>query len=202
MGKIELPSHPQLVQLDRGLVELKAGLDFDGAQRLVEGLDIVAAIAAGQIDVAALRSGFTYPTPVNYTLTVAELLALGHYDWIHSDVTDPHFPISGKGVLEQRFRLLCLGRDATDAEVTAEFSRQQCRDATNQELLSFGIKYPNVQRKFPIVQRRSVWVDPHRDRYVSYLSGHAGSRDVDLSYLDFGWSGHVRFLAVPQVSGT
>lgn len=42
----------------------------------------------------------------------------------------------------------------------------------------------------------SVWVDPNRNRYVSYLNENAGKRNVNLNYLDNDWNKHVRFLAV------
>ncbi len=72
------------------------------------------------------------------------------------------------------------------------------RAATLEELLAFGIQYPNVQRHFPIValgtekrigQSPGVW-------NVPYLSGDMKSRRLCLGASRFGWSDVFRFLVV------
>ncbi|MFH1621226.1 MAG: hypothetical protein ABIB04_04030 [Patescibacteria group bacterium] len=96
---------------------------------------------------------------------------------------------------EVAFEYVHLDRDASTDEVLAEMDRKGLRPALYEELLGFAEKYPDEQRKYPIVALGSeAYVDG--DRYVACLWDDYDGRNLYLHWLDDGWDGIVRFLAV------
>lgn len=97
--------------------------------------------------------------------------------------------------VEVAFEYVHMGRDASTDEVLAEMNRKGLRPALYEELLGFAEKYPDEQRKYPIVALGS---EAHMsgDRHVAYLWRDGDGRDLRLRWIGDGWRGNYRFLAV------
>lgn len=96
---------------------------------------------------------------------------------------------------EVAFEYVHMDRDASTDEVLAEMDRKGLRPALYEELLGFAEKYPDEQRKFPIVALGS---EAHVDgrRHVACLWYVGDGRNLRLGWVGHGWNGRYRFLAV------
>jgi len=158
-----------------------------------------------------------YSVTVDRSRTLAEMVAAGRYDQTDGDINEKNFPspvpppaepecpnrgpyrtsdISAGGRTE--LELVHLARDATTEEVEAELVRRGLHPADLWELLDFGERYPDVQRKFPVIALGSSWADPGGYLRVPCLGGSSGYRYLylDWDHPDGGWRGSDRFLAV------
>jgi hypothetical protein len=74
------------------------------------------------------------------------------------------------------------------------------RSATLAELLAFGAKYPDAQRKNPIVALASVaWVGGFRGVACLCEDGSGRCLSLRLGWWDDGWRSHFRFLRVRKL---
>jgi len=99
------------------------------------------------------------------------------------------------GDREVAFEYVHMGRDASTDEVLAEMDRKVLRPALYEELLGFAEKYPDEQRKYPIVALGSE-TDVSGGRHVACLWDDDGGRCLGLHWVGYGWCGYCRFLAV------
>lgn len=95
---------------------------------------------------------------------------------------------------EVAFEYVHMDRDALTVEVLAEMDRRGLRPALYEELLGFAEKYPDEQRKYPIVALGSETV-VDSDRSVASLSG-GGWGGLGLDWVAGSWLDRCRFLAV------
>ena len=136
---------------------------------------------------------------VDYTRTVAEMVAAGKYDWSNDDITSDHYPIpkdkAGKseGINTKVFH---FNRLISSKDAIKEMEKEGYRPATAHEIMAFGEKNPEMQRQFPIVALGSTWQNDILDRYVLVLRGYGSRRKLYLSHWDGGWYGRYRFLGV------
>ncbi|MBI3825640.1 MAG: hypothetical protein HY294_06580 [Candidatus Rokubacteria bacterium] len=142
---------------------------------------------------SATRTAF--PVTVDYHWSLDAMIKAGRYGWVNLDITAEHFPVK-PGPAEVSIELVHFDRVMSSDDVLAEFDRRGLRPATLPELLSFGAKYPEKQREFPIVALASVWRFWYGFRGVPFLWGLAGGRDLSLIWLDDWWIAHFRFAAV------
>ena len=96
---------------------------------------------------------------------------------------------------EVAFEYVHMDRNASTDEVLAEMGRKGLRPALYEELLGFAEKYPDEQRKYPIVALGSG-TSVNGGRIVAFLWGVDNGRDLHLGWIDNGWSDGCRFLAV------
>ncbi|HVX90489.1 MAG TPA: hypothetical protein VHC20_02515 [Candidatus Paceibacterota bacterium] len=173
----------------------------------------------------ALKLGIVMPDvftiPVDYGLSPAQMIELGHYDgpYGHED----RVSFEGKGKVEFEARYFHFAERKPNAEVfeamvTAD-ARNQWSPAGVEHLLSFGIKYPHEQRKFKVVALANpvpVRENEQLGSSISYfslgMSGpkyDSGRQRVFCSeyYSETGfnlrfWEPNIRFLAVrkPRVA--
>lgn len=132
---------------------------------------------------------------VNYTLSLADMIAMGHYDWVSDNITAKHFPNLGSGKAEIVAELVQFDRTISTIKVIAELARRGFRPATLAELLAYGAKFPEDQHKFPIVALGTEAV-VNGERLVAYLDRSDAGRVLDLGWMDVVWHGRDRFLAV------
>ncbi len=86
-------------------------------------------------------------------------------------------------------------RDASTDEVLAEMDRKGLRPVLYEELLGFAERYPDEQWKFPIGALGSEsLVDGGYDAACLWSDGCG--RSLGLCWIDRGWAGNWRFLAV------
>ena len=103
--------------------------------------------------------------------SLAEMIQVGNYDHVNSDITSEHFPVQGKEKVKCEIELICYGRCMQSDDVVRDLESRGMRPATLFELLAFGAQYPEQQREFPVVALGSVWQDRYGDRWVAYLDG-------------------------------
>jgi hypothetical protein len=96
---------------------------------------------------------------------------------------------------EVAFEYVHMDRDASTDEVLAEMDRRSLRPALYEELLGFAEKYPDEQRKYPIVALGSE-SGVRGDRHVAYLWYDDRGRCLLLYWIDYDWRVTFRFLAV------
>ncbi len=139
---------------------------------------------------------------VNYTQTSYEELKRRFPAYINPEYKGKKFvPIECckaaalSGDREVAFEYIHMDRIAYTVEVLAEMDRKGLRPALYEELLAFAEKYPDEQRKFPIValgsETRAVI-----GRYIAYLWSDGDGRCLCLNWLGYVWSNGHRFLAV------
>ena len=143
----------------------------------------------------------TFSSPVTYIQpSFADLKRA--FDWVDGYYAKADFqPIERcQGVSHETrevgFEYVNMGRDASTEEVLEEMDRLNLRPALYEELLSFGAKNPDEQRKFPVVALGSVCRRSNGILYVAYLYGGDSERGLGLSGVGSKWYGGCRFLAV------
>lgn len=163
------------------------------------GMEAVERILREEVKIS-LTGEDQFTITIDYTRSLEDMIAAGHYDWKNTDITSKNFPITGTGQAEVKLHLVHLNREATTAEVAARLDSLGFQSASIEHLLAFGEKYPDKQREFPIVALGSVWVSGYGDRYSPCLNGSGAERDLGLFWLDPDdrWDGSCRFLAVSK----
>lgn len=145
---------------------------------------------------------------VNYDRSIKDSIQAGFYHHFNKKITDENFPDCQrehgvKTISVRLFNFRHLGYWADTSEIIIRFSERKCRPASLRELLAFGEKKPNQQRKFRIVELFSIWADPLPNydlpagtQWTASLAGGAERRRLDLSGFNNIWNPDTRFLAV------
>lgn len=98
---------------------------------------------------------------------------------------------------EVAFEYVHMDRDASTDEVLAEMDRKGLRPALYEELLGFAEKYPDEQRKHPIVALGSETC-VRSCRRVACLWDDVDGRGLRLSWVVSDWNTYYWFLAVRE----
>lgn len=93
------------------------------------------------------------------------------------------------------FEYVHMDRSASTHEVLAEMDRRGLRPALYEELLGFAEKFPNEQRKHPIVALGSE-TDSGGDQCVAFLWFDEDDGSIELCWIGLDWHSRYRFLAV------
>lgn len=159
------------------------------------GVDGVRRFLSGQIVVQAVAT--IHEFLVDYTMSLSDMIKVGQYNWVNSDVSEKNFPRNSatNGQVTTKAELLHFGRDISSDDALAEMGKLRFRPATLEELLAFGAKYPEVQREFPIVALGSV-CSLHGVRRVPILDRGVSERGLRLYWFVNAWYGYYRFLVV------
>ena len=144
---------------------------------------------------------------VNYGETLEQMIIAGHYDWKNDDLTAKRFPIKGGGIVEYEAMLIDPTRNTSSEDavdlIKRTDSKNQWMPAKMEHLLAFGAKYPDAQRKNPIVALGSVG-EVDGSRHVPCLSWDGSWRALGLGWwggsCGSSWGSSCRFLAVRKVS--
>jgi len=139
-----------------------------------------------------------FKVAVNYARPLMEMIRAGKYDYVNSDIIAKHFPVKGKDILPVELELVHLNKYISSDDAIAEIKQRGFRPAKIEELLAFGEKYPEEQRKYPIVTLGSVWQHWYGGRSVPYLYRHDGRRGLDLNCFEYVWNEDCRFLVVRE----
>lgn len=165
-----------------------------GVKRLLSG-ETVVSVANRVFKKAKRVVGNLYRLIVDYDRPFDRMIYHLGCDYNNSNITEKNFPSQESGSKEVEFVLHHPNRTIRSNEVLKEMEGQNLRPATLKELAAFGIKYPNMQRDFPIVALGSVWRD-FIGRHVPFLWGVDGGRDLGLDWFGRDWGSYCRFLAV------
>jgi hypothetical protein len=151
----------------------------------------------------ALGLGALPSTPgshiVDYDMTLEQMIAAGNYDWKNDDITAKWFPIVGKGKVEFEDTIFHFDHDISseDAvkEILAADTKNPWEPGRIENILAYGAKNPEEQRKFPIVGLGSVG-EVGGLRYVPCLSRYDSRRRLDLRWWVDAGGARCRFLGV------
>ncbi len=135
------------------------------------------------------------PLLVDYTMSLTKMISAGKYDRKNSNVNNKNFPRTKSGKFTVEVELLQIYRQTYSESVLVEMLKLGFRPATLEELLSFGVTNPEVQREFPVVALGSSCV-LDGVRHVPYLSGDNLERDLDLDWFASCWGRGYQFLVV------
>lgn len=140
---------------------------------------------------------------VDYSQNLDEMVIAGNYDWKNKNITANRFSIVGKGRVEFEDTLFHFDRNISSEnaakEIIAADPKNPWEPAKIENVLSYGAKNPEEQRKYPIVGLGSV-CRVNGNRSVPYLGRDGSERDLRLLWFGNDWSARSRFLAVRKVS--
>ena len=152
----------------------------------------------GEMEVVA-KAMKEFVASIDYSLSLEQMISAGKYDWKNNDITAKNFPISGIGVQDVTFELVHFDRTISTQDATKEILARGLEVAKIEHLLAFGEKYPDEQRKYPIVALGSFCL-LEDDRYYPSLNHSDDERHLALPWYRSGWFDVCRFLAVRKSS--
>ena len=138
----------------------------------------------------------SYPISVDYERSVEDGVKAGLYDYTNPNITSINFKTKRKGKADLVVELVRFNTRISTDYALRELDRMGYRPVELRELLAFGEKYPEVQRKFPIIALGSAWWRRDGVRRVPCLYGSGSRRDLYLHWVEYGWGLFYRFAAV------
>jgi hypothetical protein len=152
---------------------------------------------------AALKLGVALPESttlsVDYSRSLEAMIAAGNYDWTNSDITAKRFLVAGSGIEQFEIKLFHFDRPMSSETAVETIKAAGWEPGQIEHLLAFGEKYPQEQRKYPIIALGSV-VEVDGRHYVPYLYRDDARRSLRLNWWAYDWHGLCRFLAVRKLS--
>ena len=138
----------------------------------------------------------SYPISVDYERSVEDGVKAGLYDYTNPNITSINFKTKRKGKADLVVELVRFNTRISTDYALRELDRMGYRPVELRELLAFGEKYPDVQRKFPILALGSVWQYGNGYRLIPCLYGNGSLRYLFLDWVGNGWDEIYRFAAV------
>lgn len=141
---------------------------------------------------------------VTGSLTLEQMIAAGNYEWINGDINAQQFSIESREETEYETRLFHFSGLISTENVLTKIQEADksnpWRAACIEHLLAYGAKFPDEQRKHPIVALGSA---THATffgrRNVPYLYRRVIGRSLHLEWRDNQWQPVYRFLAVREL---
>ena len=181
---------------ERTLDQVLAEIGAKARAGVITRESLEALLASPNGSVASKPAAGVYPVVIDYGKTVEQMKKDGRYNWSNDNINSRNFTVSGTGVVTANLELVHLNRVVSSEDVLAYMESNGLRAATVEELLMFGVTYPDIQRDFPIICLGSSWVGPDGSRLVPYLFRGGSVRKLDLGWFGDGWGAGCRFLAV------
>ena len=132
---------------------------------------------------------------VDYDLPLEEMVR-GQYEWANSDIYLPSFATKHSGKVRVSIELVHFSKGMQTDDVFREFDERGLRHAEPHELLAFGVKYPNIQREFPIVALGACKRGDYDSIRAVSLTGNSDLRNVHVHKLPDAFGRTHRFAAV------
>ena len=140
-----------------------------------------------------------YPVRINYKLTLSQMIALGNYKIVDSDILAENFPLINSGQTDVDLAVFLFDRRISTAEITIQMGLENCDPAKIEHLLAYGAKYPEMQKQFPISALCSVWRISINLYMVPTLDvSSCNWRSLKLDYANYTWDEGRGFLAVAR----
>jgi hypothetical protein len=139
----------------------------------------------------------TFPIIVDYSKSLAEMIKVGNYDWVHSGIREKCVPFHCKLTkTELNFELVSYNRFIKSDKVVRDLDNCGLRPATLPKLLVFGSTYPDKQRDFSIIALGSAWQRENGCCWIVCLSHNGFCRELNLDIWDGVWFDGYYFAAV------
>ena len=136
----------------------------------------------------------TYPTIIDYSLSLATMIKAGEYDWIDDEITEKQFRPKGKGIVKHQLVLCHYGLIIETGKIMKLMAAAGLKESPIEDLLAFGATYPEEQRKYSIIALGStVGITGNRD--VPCLNEDGSKRSLNLHWYAHRWPVAYRFLA-------
>ena len=148
---------------------------------------------------ARTACGNVRPITVDYSLSLAEMIAAGNYGYVNPNVVAANFLLTGSGAVDTKVILVHFNRYIGSDEVIAELSKSDLAPASIEHATAFAVQHPDVLRVFPIVFLGSVWASPDGRRRIPYIRDWGGGRGLGLGDWNVGWFRRYRFAGVHKV---
>lgn len=179
------------------LVEHVPELTSAERQKWIENPSALASALAKALRSEAAGEYKTLTVPADIPLT--RRIAVGRYSWVNENITKVNFPHDPMSVGECEWKMVHFEQETSSEDALAAIKVSDWVPATIEHLLVFGKKYPEEQKKYPIVALGS-WCTVDGDRYVPVLNsddrGDGMDRSLALNEWDGDWYEHHRFLVV------
>jgi hypothetical protein len=140
------------------------------------------------------ETGPQFSAIVNYDQSLADDIAAGKYDKVLSNIEN--FPTEGSGQTSVNFTLVHFNCWISTTSAAASIDSQGLRQATLQELLAFGAKYPDEQRGRCIVELGTFGPCQYCPPTIAYLYGNPTMRGISAQCVDTQLDTICCFLAV------
>jgi hypothetical protein len=132
-------------------------------------------------------------------LSHAERIKRGNYGWTDGGLTEKRFPVTDDQLGEWEWKLFHFDQTISSDKAIRLMKEDGFDPAQTGHILTFGEKYPQEQRKYPIIGLGSE-ATVSGDRRVPGLWGDGGRRKLGLGWFDDGWFDRCRFLGVRKPS--
>ncbi len=151
---------------------------------------------------AARAEGRVFLVSIEYIQPSYDMLK-NAFDWVYEGYSSAQFkPIDicknvSTETREIEFELVHLYMGMCTDGILAELDKRELRPALYEELLAFAVKYPDLQKQFPIVALGSVCL--YDDRLCSPCVRRNGEeRCLDSDWVGNDWHDGYRFLAARE----
>lgn len=125
------------------------------------------------------------------------LLSEGKYNGVSPDVTFEHYRIEPcSGIWRVTCDLVHPNQSHRTEDALFQMGSLGLRRPRIEHCLAFGAKYPEEQRKHPIVIACAPWVYRFGHGFLPVLDVSAGHRELNLNSVEDGWIPYDRWLAV------
>lgn len=136
---------------------------------------------------------------VNFGLTLTQMIAEAHFDWVNDNITPERFPVVGRGTKKYKFKIYEPKRNISSEDATERMRSDGFPAARHEVGLAFAREFPNEQLKRPIALL-GLSAEWRGARVVVCLGRLGAKRDLHFSNWRFDWSGHWGFLGAQEVS--
>lgn len=131
------------------------------------------------------------PLVVDYDSYLGAMIRAGCYDLIDPRIRPENFPINRRGKEHVVARPVLFDGLISSGDAILRLLWMGLKPATLPELLAYGAKFPDEQRKHAVIALGTIFADS----LVPYLGGGPKNRDLGLEYYGGGWLGAAcRFL--------
>ena len=128
--------------------------------------------------------------------SLENLIKSHKFDYVNEDITEDNFPFQENDSKPKEYKIFHFNKLIESEKVIAEMKKEGYEPATLRDLLN----WKDWNEKDFVVALGSVWQDRDGYRIVPYLRRYGSERVLDLSWLEYDWSGIYRFAAVRKLA--
>jgi len=138
---------------------------------------------------------------VDYSRTLEAMITACGYYWWNSDITAKRFLVRGEGIEQSEAKIFIVDRNMSSALIVEMIKAAGWDPSKVEHLIAFGEKYPEEQRKYPIIALGSVAkIGGYLGAPRLYWAGTGRSLGLYWWDVDCSWNVGHRFLAVRKPS--
>jgi len=78
---------------------------------------------------------------IDYSQGLSEMIKAGKYNWFDKDITDKHFPVTGKGNVSYQSVLVSFDRGISPQDAVHELEKKELKPAKIEHLLAYGAQH-------------------------------------------------------------